>query len=708
MGALQGGAAIFQGIESAMALTGVENEKLMQTMVKLQAVQGLMNATNEIAQLLNKEHIVGMQLRVVWEKAYAMAVGTSSGAMKIFRLALISTGIGALIVGLGMLIANWDKVTMGIQKAIKWFNNLGPVMKVVVGFFMPAIWAIQLVIKGLQMLGIVESDEDKKNKAIQERRMARIDKQMEKERELRAEQKKAFEDGQKAMDREIALAEASGHSTIELKKKKIQASIDYQKEQIKEIENNMKSLDQLMKNNKLMAGIYKEQREAGKENLRKMKEDVKDSETEKKVIQITANKDAQDKAKQQAEKLAQIEYDRNQNILNQRIELEKELEDAENKYYDSLKSARDLELQSVNDYYFDLITRAEQNKKDTSVLILAQEKAQKDIKDKYDKEDLQKLEEKYQKQREALHLYQQYVLNEYELAVVDFDNAQRDEVKVLEKNLADKLITQEQYDATLVGMADARNKKMKELEDKRRADEKAQATKDFEEKYKLVFKGLEIAKQSLDSLNQINTAINEIQNNRLKQMQSETDAQLTELEKRKNAELSNANLTAKQKDDINRKYAMASYQIQKKQFDEEEKIKKSQFKRDKAFKLASIAINTAEAVMKSVSASPTTGGLPFSALAVALGIAQASAVASQKYEGGTAPTMPDFSATGGSMTGASGQALGGGSVNAQQTSLADYLPGGANNPSVTQVVVLESDITGTQQKVATQQSLSTY
>jgi hypothetical protein len=44
------------------------------------------------------------------QKALNLATGAGSQAMKIFRLALISTGIGAIVVGLGMLIANLDSV----------------------------------------------------------------------------------------------------------------------------------------------------------------------------------------------------------------------------------------------------------------------------------------------------------------------------------------------------------------------------------------------------------------------------------------------------------------------------------------------------------------------------------------------------------------------------------------------------------------------
>ena len=152
MGALQGGAAVFQGIESAIALTGVENEKLMQTMVKLQAIQGVMNAVNEVAVVLNKEHVVGMQVRAVYEKAYAAAVGTSTGAMKAFRLALIATGIGALIVALGLVIANWEKVTDTVGRAVSWFNKLGTGVKIVIGIFLPFIGVIMAAVKALQYL----------------------------------------------------------------------------------------------------------------------------------------------------------------------------------------------------------------------------------------------------------------------------------------------------------------------------------------------------------------------------------------------------------------------------------------------------------------------------------------------------------------------------------------------------------------------------
>jgi prefoldin subunit 5 len=59
---IETGAAVFEGFQSAMALTGVESEALIQTMVKLQATQGLVNAVNTIAKNLNSDAILGIQL----------------------------------------------------------------------------------------------------------------------------------------------------------------------------------------------------------------------------------------------------------------------------------------------------------------------------------------------------------------------------------------------------------------------------------------------------------------------------------------------------------------------------------------------------------------------------------------------------------------------------------------------------------------------
>jgi hypothetical protein len=63
----------------------------------------------------------------------------------------------------------------------------------------------------------------------------------------------------------------------------------------------------------------------------------------------------------------------------------------------------------------------------------------------------------------------------------------------------------------------------------------------------------------------------------------------------------------------------------------EEQFQKREFNRKKAANIASIVMNTAEAISKAIALSPATGGLPFSAIAAALGALQFAKVTSTTF-----------------------------------------------------------------------------
>lgn len=63
--------------------------------------------------------------QTTFQKIYTAVMGTSTGAMKAFRIALISTGIGAIVVAIGMLIANFDKVKKVVMNAIPGLQAIG-------------------------------------------------------------------------------------------------------------------------------------------------------------------------------------------------------------------------------------------------------------------------------------------------------------------------------------------------------------------------------------------------------------------------------------------------------------------------------------------------------------------------------------------------------------------------------------------------------
>jgi hypothetical protein len=134
-GAMQGvatGVAVYGGIQSAMALSGVESEKLRETLVKLQAAQTLMNSINQVATAFEKESALMLTLKAAKTKAvtaataaYATVTGTTTGLLKAFRIALASTGIGLLVVGIGLLIANFEKLTGLFDPIIQGLKDFG-------------------------------------------------------------------------------------------------------------------------------------------------------------------------------------------------------------------------------------------------------------------------------------------------------------------------------------------------------------------------------------------------------------------------------------------------------------------------------------------------------------------------------------------------------------------------------------------------------
>lgn len=123
------GYSAFQGVT---ALLGEENEDLQKTFVKLQAAQNTLMGIKELSIALDRKGTLAKSAEAIATNvltastvAYNAAVGTSTGLMKVFRIALLSTGIGAIIVGVGLLIANFDKLQKGAENLVDWFGTLG-------------------------------------------------------------------------------------------------------------------------------------------------------------------------------------------------------------------------------------------------------------------------------------------------------------------------------------------------------------------------------------------------------------------------------------------------------------------------------------------------------------------------------------------------------------------------------------------------------
>ncbi len=122
----------YQAFTGVMGLLGGESEKYMQIMSKMMIVQQSYNAILQITQAFEKQTLLGQYARITATKlltavqsTYTAVVGTSTGVMKAFRVALASTGIGLIVVALGLLIGNFDKVIQVVKNVVGWLSDFG-------------------------------------------------------------------------------------------------------------------------------------------------------------------------------------------------------------------------------------------------------------------------------------------------------------------------------------------------------------------------------------------------------------------------------------------------------------------------------------------------------------------------------------------------------------------------------------------------------
>lgn len=117
--ALGGATSGFAAVQGTMALVGGESEALERTLLKVQAAMAIQQG---IAGIQDYSKSVGLAGKAT--KAWGIITGTTTGMFKALRVALIATGIGAIVVLIGTLIANLDKLRVPIDAAIQAFKDL--------------------------------------------------------------------------------------------------------------------------------------------------------------------------------------------------------------------------------------------------------------------------------------------------------------------------------------------------------------------------------------------------------------------------------------------------------------------------------------------------------------------------------------------------------------------------------------------------------
>jgi hypothetical protein len=114
--ALRGLAAGYEIVAGTSALFGIKNEAAEETIKRVTSIIAVANGLQEVSNLLKKESVVRLVAEEVATKAYiitqrilAATLGTTAAASRGLALALTATGIGALVVGIGLLVTALSK-----------------------------------------------------------------------------------------------------------------------------------------------------------------------------------------------------------------------------------------------------------------------------------------------------------------------------------------------------------------------------------------------------------------------------------------------------------------------------------------------------------------------------------------------------------------------------------------------------------------------
>jgi len=130
----------FQGLTAGVALLGDESEETQQKLLQVQSAMSFADAISNLSNLgdqwtllktsissstlFTKANTAATSAAAIVQKLFTGSVATTTVGFKLLRGAIIATGIGALIVAVGLVVANFDKFKKVLSN-IGWLTAVG-------------------------------------------------------------------------------------------------------------------------------------------------------------------------------------------------------------------------------------------------------------------------------------------------------------------------------------------------------------------------------------------------------------------------------------------------------------------------------------------------------------------------------------------------------------------------------------------------------
>lgn len=688
-----------EGVKEAINQTGIFNEVSSKLSFLTKSISsGFKGLRGQISNIVSeyRNGAEAAQSLSGAEKAAAVASNVLTGGLKVLKVALISTGIGAIVVALGSLVAYLTKTQEGSEKLSRVMAQIGAVVDVVIDRVSKLGGALVKLFTG-DFKGAWQDTKDA---------FTGIGDEMSREVKLAGELKQQLIEIEK---QEVSLNAQRAVSRAEVKRLKLLSDDTTKSINIR--------IQAAQKATAIEQGLLNKQIKLGQERLANM---LAQKEVSKEVEDIVrsigegtmtideliphlglSNSTLAD-AKEFVDLFVQVEgykeqsYERQtelQNKTNQMIKdqanrtreatktltnlLLQETADAQKEIVDNDKATYEDRVKAL-DIYYDKQSEIIRNGLEYDLKNSTKNEAEKKLLVEKARVDQQNLEKK--RQSDLTKLETNEMKKRTETIVKGLQNQQSAEEKQLQINQTKELIalaerynqgeiSTEEYEKERLNITkkyekeifdvqmsflmeiaknlpeEERLKAFQEIELKRlefakkMADEEVSTNKKKNDKIKAQEEELKNVRKQL--LNDTYSAMKSITNSMFERRIQNIDSEIEKIEEQKNAEieaitqsgLSNEEMEAR-KMAIEARAAAQTDRLEK----QKKKTQKQQAITQKATALMEVAVDTAKGVAKAVAESPLTFGMPWSAFVAATGALQAAVIAAQpipKYAKGT-------------------------------------------------------------------------
>ena len=112
--AIEAGVGVFSAYQGIVAATGVESKDFEEVLIKLESAQAILNGVMAIRNAIFEQSKIKTVALEAVERIRGFVIDATTGKVKALNVAMLATVGGAIIAGIVLLIANWDKLKNAI------------------------------------------------------------------------------------------------------------------------------------------------------------------------------------------------------------------------------------------------------------------------------------------------------------------------------------------------------------------------------------------------------------------------------------------------------------------------------------------------------------------------------------------------------------------------------------------------------------------